>query len=116
MALRWDFREQSGTLTMMQNGKQFDINFYEGNAMMIAIFEFEEDGKSMYNLQWFFTDETHAKRCLGLAKGTENMFRDELITQMTIYRDHCRNWSKIANLFVKAFPHIQSTLLESKGD
>ena len=116
MALQWDFRERSGTLTMTQNGTEFDINFYEGNAMMIALYEFEEDGQSKYNLQWFFLDETHAKRCLGLVKGTENMFGDEPITQMTIYRDHCRNWSKIINLFVKAFPHIQITLLESKGD
>ena len=114
MALHWDFRYPAGTLTMMQNGKPFEIKFYEGNAFMIALFEYEEDGQSMYNMQWFFLDETHAKRCLGLAKGTENMFPDDAIPQMTIYRSSCSNWNKIANLFVKAFPHIQITLLESK--
>ena len=112
MALQWDFREQSGTVTMSNYGKPVTLNWYEGNAMMIVLNEWKEDnGEEKYSLSWFFCDEYHAKNCLGLSKGHENMFDDSnTITKLTVYRDHCRGWDKVVKLFAKAFPDIEITI------
>lgn len=120
MALRWDFKEKAGTVTEIQLGKEFTHNFYEGNALMIALYEYtEDDGTKMYDLMWFFCDEAHAKNCLGLKKNAQgeqsNMFGEDGITHLTIYREHCRQWQTIVNLFTKAFPHITIELLEKEA-
>ena len=108
--LRWDFREKAGTITQVDGGKEWTFNFYIGNAMMIVLYEYEEDGAQKYQLQWFFSDEQHAKICLGLAKNAQgekrNIFSAGSITHMAIYRDHCRDWAKIVKFFGEAFPHI----------
>lgn len=121
MALQWDFKEKAGTVTQVYGGKEHTSNFYEGNAIMIVTNEFEEDGKQYYEVIWFFTGEEHAKRCLGLAKlpdGTKsNMFeKDGQVVRMTIYRDHCHGWRKLADLFVKAFPDIEIDLRAAEAD
>ena len=106
MALHWDFRYKAGTVTQVQNGHEFTANFYEGNSLMIVLYEYEKDGENLYDLLWFFMDEAHAKNCLGLSKGHDNMFDADAITNLTIYRDHCRQWLTLVKLFTKAFPHI----------
>ena len=113
MALRWDFREKSGTVTMKNYGKPVTLNWYEGNAMMIVLNEWkEEDGEERYSLSWFFCDEAHAKNCLGMSKGHENMFDESnTITKLTVYREHCRGWDKVVKLFAKAFPNIEIEIL-----
>ena len=113
--LRWNFKEKAGTVTQkiaQKDGEQeWTFNFYEGNAFMITTYEYEEDGQERYQMQWFFADERHAKICLGQSKGSDgtkkNIFDSDSITQLTLYRDHCREWSKIASLFAKAFPKIR---------
>lgn len=114
MALRWSFKEKAGTVTEIIDGQEYTYNFYEGNALMIVLHEYEENGEQYYNLHWFFGDEAHAKNCLGLAKGHENMFGENGIARLTIYRTNCRKWKKILDLFVKAFPHIAIELKEEE--
>ena len=122
MALHWSFNEKAGTVTEVQtcrDGKEheFTLNLYCGNALMIATYEYtDEDGADKYDLMWFFTGEEHARNCLGLKKnqrGTqENMFGENGITQLTLYREYCRDWQLIVDLFAQAFPHITITILE----
>ena len=115
MALTWEWNKLSGTITEINYGKEHTFNFYEGNALMIVLNEYEdENGENMYNLHWFFCDEAHAKNCLALAKGHENMFEENSIKNITVYRDNCRQWEKIVKLFTKAFPNIEITLLPTK--
>lgn len=114
MALRWDFKEKSGTVTEMRDEHEVTFNFYEGNALMIVTHEYENDGEQYYDMQWFFIGEDHAKNCLGLSKGHDNMFGKNGITRMTIYRSHCRQWKKIVDLFSKAFPQIVIELRETE--
>lgn len=118
MALQWDWNKKAGTVTQRQCDREYTLNFYEGNAFMIATYEYEEDGQQRYAMQWFFVDEEHAKRCLGQSKnakqGRENIFSDDPVTCITLYREHCRNWQKIAALFAKAFPKIAIHILESE--
>lgn len=66
MALQWNWDDKMGKCTT-QNG--INLNLYRGNAFMIAIHEFEQDGKELYSLAWFFADKDHCKNCLGLTKG-----------------------------------------------
>lgn len=115
MALRWDFRCKAGTLTQVQDGHEFTISFYEGNAFMIATYEFEENGVEKYDLMWFFVGEDHARRCLGIDKCDDgkkkNIYADQPFTSITLYRDNSRYWKKIADYFIKAFPDITVTIL-----
>lgn len=116
MALHWSFKERAGLVTEVQNGHEFTLPFYVGNALMITLYEYTDDGKDMYDLMWFFTGIEHAKNCLGLQKNThgekENMFGENGVTKLVIYREWCRDWQKIVDLFVKAFPHIVIEIYE----
>ena len=114
MALHWDFRMKAGTVTVKEGDREFTDNFYEGNALMIVTREFEEDGVEKYDMLWFFVGDEHAKNCLGLTKGHDNMFGKDGITRLVIYRSHCRQWKKLVDLFVRAFPKISIELLESE--
>ena len=116
MALRWDFNQKAGTVTEIRGQHEVTFNFYEGNALMIVLHEYEEDGEGYYDLQWFFCDEEHAKNCLGLVKGKDNMFGEGNINRLTIYRDNCRQWKKLIDLFTKAFPKIKIELLDARAD
>ena len=85
MALTWEWKNLSGTITEINYGKEHTFNFYEGNALMIVLNEYkDENGEDMYNLHWFFCDEAHAKNCLGLAKGHENMLEENSVKNITV--------------------------------
>ena len=111
MALHWDFRFKAGTVTEKNGDKTATFNFYVGNAFMIVTHEFvDDDGVEKYDMRWFFVGVDHAKNCLGLSKGHDNMFGADGITSLTIYRDNCYCWKDIVKLFTKAFPDITITL------
>ena len=117
MALIWDWKKVSGTITENIRGMDVTFNFYEGNALMIVLHEYEdENGTDMYNLHWFFCDETHGKRCLGLAKGCDSMFGPGQVKRLVIYRENCRQWEKIVRLFAKAFPDMEIVIRAKKGE
>lgn len=117
MALRWDFKEKSGKVTMKNYGNPVTLNWYEGNATMIVLNEWKEDnGEEMYSMAWFFASDDHAKNCLGLAKGESNMFGADGITKLTIYREHCRGWDKLVKMFAKAFPDIEIEILAKEQE
>lgn len=114
MALNWSFKEKAGTVTQRYGDKMVTQNFYVGNALMIVPYEYEENGEAYYNMSWFFCDKDHAKNCLGLTKGRDGMFDSDEITHLTIYREYCRPWKDIVDLFTKAFPKITIELLEKE--
>lgn len=110
MSLNWEWNRKCGTVTQTIGRKDYTFDWYEGNALMIAICEFTENGTEKYQLQWFFCDEGHAKNCLGLSKGHECIFDDGMVKSLTIYRENSRHWEKIVKLFAKAFPDIEITV------
>lgn len=88
MSLNWNWSDKVGTLeamTRVYDGeklveKPHTFNVYQGNAMLIFIDEYEQDGRKMYSLYNFFADEQHFKNCLGLNKKqgyTENHLADD---------------------------------------
>lgn len=119
MAIEWNFKEKSGTVTMrIPNGNDdVTLNLYIGNAFLIAVDEWEDRDRKMYNLAWFFASEDHAKMCLGIAKkpGAHNIFEGAEMKRIVLYRDNCRSWKKITALFTKAFPEIEIVIRKGEG-
>lgn len=109
--LTWDFKKKCGEVTLMQGDREFTLNLYQGNAYLIFLSEYEEDGKSMYSLYSFFADKTHAKRLLGLQKNLdgvkENVFDGhDKFTKFRFNKTNCRDLEEIIGLIVKAFDNI----------
>lgn len=103
MAYNWDFNKKAGTIT-------FDgvtRNFYKGNGFMIVLDEWKDEktAEDLYHVVWFFIDKQHAKRCLGLEKGSYDMFEGN-VDKIVIYKDHCDNWKDIVDIFTKSQPNI----------
>ena len=111
MAYNWDFNCKSGEITV----DGVTRNFYKGNGFMIILDEWkhEETGDDMYHVVWFFTDKDHAKRCLGLTKGSYDIFEGN-VEKIRIFKDHCPNWKDIVDLFTKSQPNIVIELLPSE--
>lgn len=114
MALTWRWNEKVGEAVVAQtiDGETttYTKTLYEGNAFLIFLSEWDEDGKHMYNLYTFFADDAHAKRCLGLDKKSDmtNIFLDgwQTLIKLRINKAKCRNWKKIVTLFSQAFDDI----------
>lgn len=69
MALNWQWNDKMGEVLYKDGSKQ---NLYEGNALMIALHEYEENGEKYYSLTWFADDKTHLKNMLGLSRNYSN--------------------------------------------
>ena len=118
MALHWLWKDKCGEATFRQTlgdkSQDFTVSLYQGNAFLIFIYEYEENGQNMYTLYNFFNDEAHAKRCLGLDKNypEENIFnrgRDRLM-KIRLDKSKCTKPQKILDLFIKAFDELDIEL------
>lgn len=113
MSINWRWEEKCGEAIVRQyfgdEVRETTKSLYEGNAFLIFLNEWKEDGKNMYSLYSFFADEKHAKTCLGLTKDSDNIFVDGLdtLTKIRINKKKSRNWKKIVTLFAQAFDNIQ---------
>lgn len=107
MALRWDWKNQIGNLTI--DGKTYSL--YEGNAFMICLREYEKEGETYWDMVTFFVDKDHAKRCLGLAKGHKNIWEDCPWERLELKRSVYNYWKELTQYAAKAFPNIEITLL-----
>ena len=114
MALYWDWKDKVGEAIFESNvGQEYTINLYKGNAFLIFINEYQETDEkgevhNMYNLHSFFCDEAHAKRCLGLVKGTDNMFNDGYcrMKKIRINKEKYSCTNKLVSMLVKAFDNL----------
>lgn len=111
MAVQWQWKEPGGTVTIRkEDGSEITQNWYEGNCLMIVLNEWEEKGENYYSLAWFFADVPHAKNCLGIEKGKENIFDPDKIVMVTINRQFCHKWKELTDVLTKAYPEIVITL------
>lgn len=127
MALRWDWKEKIGELTIKQksieDGKEvwnrFKIHLYEGNALLIMLYDYKLTGSNekMYDLWSFWSDKTHAKRMLGLDKRWKDTYgkntyvsASQAVTRIRINKAKSRNWKEIVALMSEAFDDIQIEL------
>lgn len=120
MSLNWKWSEKCGEAVVEQRGKDFTMSLYQGNAYLIFIYEFKENGKDMYDVWSFWADKEHAKRCLGLAKGKEycNLYNSEWdkLKTIRINKAKHRNASELIGMLVKAFDDLTVEIYSEKGD
>ena len=111
MALQWKWDEKCGEATLVQNNedktREFTLNLYTGNAYLIMLSEYEENGENMYSLYTFWADKKHMENCLGLSKGYDNIYTGyQTFSRFKLDMEKCRNWQRIATALKKAFPDI----------
>lgn len=127
MALTWEWKDKVGEATFKrQIGdkiKEFTVDLYEGNAYLIMIYEYEENGKDMYNCQGFFVDKTHMRKCLGIDKRDKNTYGnnifnnpDDKITKIRLSRTKSRNYKEIVKAFMDAFDDIEIGLYREEPE
>ena len=110
MGLNWDWKKKVGTITIFNYDKEVEYSLYQGNAFLIMIYEYQEDGKDMYGMHNFFADAQHAKNCFGLSKGyNENIFNrdDYQIRKIEINDDMYRYTKELVTMLLKAFDNIE---------
>lgn len=105
--LLWSRKDKCGEMKI----GECSVNLYEGNALMIMVSEWTEEGSEKDKVWSFFADKEHAKNCLGLSKGHENIYADCPWKKLTLYRSKSRNWKVFIELAAKAFPDIEIHLL-----
>ena len=66
MSLNWLWENKCGTLTARndEGTREWECVLYDGNALMIALAEWEEDGKEYWQMCDFWSDEDHMERIL----------------------------------------------------
>lgn len=114
-----DWSKKSGTCTIVQNGREFELNLYAygtSNCFLSAVYEYEDPDKkeTQEQLQWFFMDEQHGKIMLGLKKGSDGKkenWMDE-IRKLTLYKSRCTDWKKIMTMFAEAFDNLTIEIME----
>lgn len=115
MALNWSWNEKCGEAILKQTvdgEREFKLSLYNGNAYLIFVREFEEDGVEKYEVYSFWVDKDHAKRCLGLEKGSYNIYNEgwSKIIKFRIDKKRCRKATEIIGLITKAFDDIEIEL------
>ena len=126
MALNWYWKDKYGELIIevtrpdTKEVMERKVDLYVGNALMIGIYNYEEDGKKMYQLDSFFVDNDHAKRCLGLDKkyGSDNMYDDGIckLVKLRLDKSKYNKAETLIRLFSKAFDELTIELYKEGGD
>lgn len=111
MALQWNFKDKCGEAVLVQVSgdecREFTLNLYVGNAYLIMLSEYEENGENMYSLYSFWADKKHMENCLGITKGCDNIYTGyQTFAKFRLNMEKCRNWQQIATAVKKAFPKI----------
>ena len=122
MALNWRWENKCGEATIVDiENREHTLNLYEGNAFLIFLREYEENGHNMYSLWSFWADKEHMKNCLGLNKKkgyTENIYEDgsSKIIKIRLNKDKCRNIKDITTALVQAFDNIKIEIYKENND
>lgn len=116
MAIQWTWDNKVGEAIFEQtfdgNTKQFTNTLYNGNAYLIFLNEWTEDGVEKYSLHSFFADRKHMKIMLGLEKGSDgtkvNYFNTNYSKLVKIrLNKKCRYLSEIIGALVRAFDNLE---------
>ncbi len=92
MSLNWNWNEKCGEATFKSwKGGEYTVNLYVGNALLIALYETEEQ----YSLAWFFVDKKHAERVLSDGVSFKDM------VSIRLNKAKCRYWKELVALFAE---------------
>ena len=113
MALYWNWSEKVGEAVFefeTDNGFiEKTMNLYNGNAYLIIINEYQENGTDMYNMFSFFVDKAHMNRCLGLEKGSTNILNHSYsrLKKLKLNKKKCKYFKTILAAFASAFDNLE---------
>lgn len=110
MALNWQWNDKMGTAKHVEG---YTLNLYKGNAFVIAIYEWQDGEKDLYNIHWFAVSEDHMKNMLGLNKGYDNCFKDFEIEEIRLDVNY-KETAKLVQMFAKAKLEIKIELYEGR--
>lgn len=110
MALQWRWEEKVGTIDIFNYDEVRTYQLYQGNAFLIMLWEYEEDGIEKYSMHNFFADKEHAKNMLGLSKGyTDNAMNWDkyYIKKIRLNKAKYRYTKDLVDMLIKAFDNIE---------
>lgn len=121
MAVTWRWEDKCGELIVHQeyNDKDFTINLYQGNCLLIFVNEWKEGDKDMYNCWAFFDDKDHMNICLGLKKRYDGTYENILDTGISVVKKlrlnkakfndkyEKKNFVNIVSAFAQAFDNLE---------
>ena len=127
MSLNWSWKEKCGEATILdtmrdEEPKPFNVSLYTGNAYLIMLYEWEEDGKELWNMFSFWADKDHMNHCLGLNKKKDpesyNIYDTPYrkLTKIRLDKDKCGHIKDIIPALVKAFDNITIEVYTSKEE
>lgn len=100
MAVNWSWKNKMGTMTFShRDGEKYKVTLYQGNCLGVMIYHYTGEDKHNYSFDGCWLDLAHLKRCLGLAKGHDNIYNNIVKIRLNVYYKECL---KIAELFAKA--------------
>lgn len=118
--LNWNWNEKVGEATFCfkdrdGNVKDYSVNLYQGNAFLIMINEYEEDGNEKYEMVGFFLDKFHMKNCLGLNKKggyTDNIYKTnwKWISKVRINTKKYKHTKDLVTALAEAFDTLEIEL------
>jgi len=98
MGLRWDFDHKVGTMTGAPYGETWTYNLYQGNALLIVVAEWEQNGDKYYNVVTWLSDRKTANKAL-----EDGAFYHLKGFDVTLYADQFNRKADL-NYLVKALP------------
>ena len=111
--LNWSFEHKVGEVEIFNRDKVVTYSLYQGNAFLIMLYEYVENGHDMYTMHNFFADETHAKRMFGLDKRWKDTYGKNYFNQpeykmqkIKIKKDEYSYTKKLVNMLIEAFDNI----------
>lgn len=115
MALNWKWSEKVGEADIQQKGIEFTCSLYQGNAYLIFLYEWEEDGQNLYQMHSFWADKDHMKNMLGLNPKNgfsvnEFNLESERLVAIRINRK-MRYTKEIVTSLVQAFDNLKIELV-----
>lgn len=103
MALNWDWNKKVGEAVFDCDGRKERVNLYEGNALLIFIWE--DDESSKYQMKLFLMNKDHAKNCFGISKDYKDNILDTpngRLTEIKFYTDKSRYYPIVIDCIAKA--------------
>ena len=120
--LNWSWEHKVGEVEIFNQDKVITYPLYQGNAFLIMLYEYKENGRDMYTMHNFFADETHAKRMFGLDKKWKdtygkNYYNQEKykIKKIRINKGEYGYTKKLVNMLLEAFDDIDIELYSKEA-
>ena len=114
MAMTVNWNEKCGTATFENHfegeARTYTVDLYVGNCFLVMVYEFiNEDGETERQLDSFFVDEGHMKRCLD--NGIYN--RDYCqMTKIRLNKAKCRYYKEIIALLIQSQDFLEDRCID----